>query len=253
MADEKTTITTLKDDRIRGVFSAQKVYKVGTGVTQRKTVQQGYFYAEENDAGEIEIQPLGNNNVPTGTKETITKEDLLEQYAPEPEYYQQQVFPKIRELQKTLARADRHRQRGETFSAEMEYGNALKVDEDNVRATFGIGLCYMQRGDTAKAEDILHRLVKLDAAFGSEHKHLFNEFGINLRKNKMYSESVEYYTRAVELSPSDENILYNKARALFEQGDALGAKTALEQALTINPNFEEATKFINYLVAKKLV
>ena len=32
--------------------------------------------------------------------------------------------------------------------------------------------------------EIFHRLVKLDATFETEHKHLFNDFGINLRKNE---------------------------------------------------------------------
>jgi len=241
------------ESRIRGVFSTQKVIKVGTGVTQRRTVQQAYYYIEENDAGELEAQPLNKSHLPSGTKEIITKDDLLAQYVPEPEFYQKEVFPKLKDLQKTLARADRHRQRGETFSAEMEYGNALKVDDENVRANFGIGLCYLSRGENAKAEDILGRIVKLDAAFESEHKHLFNEFGINLRKNKMFAQSVDYYAKASELSPHDENILYNKGRALFEQGDCAGAKVALEQALGLNPNFEEATKFLNYMASKNLI
>ena len=241
------------DAKVRGVFSSQKVVKVGTGVTQRRMVQQAYYYVEENDAGELEAQPLNKSHLPTGEKEIITKDDLLAQYIPDPEFYQKEVFPKLRELQKTLARADRHRQKGETFSAEMEYGNALKVDDENVRANFGIGLCYLSRGETAKAEDILSRIVKLDAAFQSDHKHLFNEFGINLRKSKMYQQSVDYYTKASELSPRDENILYNKGRALFENSDFAGAKTALEQALALNPNFEEATKFLNYMASKNLI
>lgn len=253
MADEsKSGLTMLENNKIRGVFSTQKLVKVGTGVTQRKTVQQAYYFVEENDAGEIELQALNTGLVPSGDKEIIGKEELLEKYVPEPEFYQKEVFPKMRELQKTLARADRHRQRGETFSAEMEYGNALKVDEDNVRANFGIGLCYMARGESAKAEDILKRLVKLDAAFESEHKHLFNEFGINLRKNKLFGQSLEFYSRAAELSPMDENLHYNRGRVFFEMGDFAAAKASLEKALEINPQFEEAGKFLKYLAAKNL-
>ncbi|WP_029895860.1 tetratricopeptide repeat protein [Desulfohalovibrio reitneri] len=251
MAD--TPLSDGQQDKIRGVFSAQKVIKIGTGTTSRKTVQQSYFYVEEQDNGEIHVQNLNDEHVPTGPTETIDKDELLEKYAPEPEFYQKEVFPKLRDLRKTLARADRHRKRGETFSAEMEYGNALKVDEDNVRANFGIGLCYMERGDTAKAQDILDRVVKLDAAFEEQHKHMFNEFGINLRKSKMFEQAVDYYTRAAEFSPKDENLFYNTGRAYFEMGEYGKAKQSFEKALEINPELQEAAKFLNHMAKKNLI
>lgn len=248
----KVAVSDAKNERIKGVFSTQKVSKVGTGTTSRRTVQQAYYYAEENDKGEMELQPLNRNYVPTGPKQTVTKDELLTAYSPEPEFYQAEVFPKMRELGKTLARADRHRSRGETFSAEMEYGEALKVDEENVRANFGIGLCYMERGDTAKAEDILKRVVRLEAAFEEEHKHLFNDFGINLRKSKMFDQAVDYYKRAMEFSPGDENLYYNMARAHFELGNYSKAKENLEKAVELNPDLAEAKQFLDFITKKGL-
>lgn len=196
-----------KRDRMRGVFSTQEIRKVGTGTTTRKTIQKSFWYVDEGDDGVIEVQPLNSNYVPSGPKRKIDRDELLDKFAPEPEFYVQTVFPKMRELNKTIARADRHRQKGETFSAEFEYNNALKVDEENVRANFGIGLTYLERGETDKADNIFERLVKLDAAFEEEHKHLFNEFGINLRKSKMYDQAVEYYGRALELSQGDKMVV----------------------------------------------
>ena len=117
-------------------------------------------------------------------------DELIAKFSPEPEFYLNSVFPKMQELQRDIEHGDAHRENGETFAAEYEYSRALKVDEENVRANFGIGLTYLERGDNAKAEDIFHRLVKLDATFEPEHKHLFNEFGINLRKSKMLTESM---------------------------------------------------------------
>ena len=83
---------------------------------------------------------------------------------------------------------------------------------DNVRANFGIGLTYLERGESDKAENIFARLIKLDGAYEEEHKHLFNEFGISLRKNKMFSQSLEYYLRALDLTKKDENLYINIAR-----------------------------------------
>ena len=240
-------------ERIKGVFSSQEVRKVGTGTTTRKTIQKAYWFVEENDDGSVMVQPLNANYIPSGPKRAVSIDEFLERFAPEPEFYMQTVYPKMREINKTIARADRHRKRGESFSAEMEYGSALAVDEENVRANFGLGLTYLERGDNSKANDIFERLVKLDAAFEEEHKHLFNEFGINLRKNKMLDQSMDYYQRAMELSQKDENLFYNIARVYLEKKDFHKTVSCLLQAMELNQELEAGIKFLQWMKEKSLV
>ncbi len=246
-----------KHETITGVFSTQEVRKVGTGTTTRKSIHKSFWYCIElsqgEDAGKIEIQPLNSNYIPSGPKRIIEKEQFLAEFSPEPEFYVATVFPRMREMNKTVARADRHRSNNELFSAEMEYNKALQVDEENVRANFGLGLTYLERNETDKAENIFTRLVKLDAAFEQEHKHLFNEFGIQLRKNKMYKEALEYYTRALELSDKDENLYYNIARAALENKDIDKAVDMLLKALELNPVMDEAIRFLMWLISKDLL
>jgi tetratricopeptide (TPR) repeat protein len=159
----------------------------------------------------------------------------------------------MRDLGKTIARAERHRDNKEYYSAEMEFNNALKVDEENVRANFGLGLTYLERNEVDKAENIFNRLVRLEATFEPEHKHLFNEFGIQLRKNKMYKESMEYYQRALELSNTDENIYYNMARVALESKDPAQAVSALLKCLEMNPGMEEGLLFLSWMKDKNMV
>lgn len=237
---------------LTGIFSKQKIAKVGTGTTTRRVAQIGYYFVEQVDEQHFEIRPLNNNYVPSGDSEQITRDELLENYTPEPEMYHKQVLPKMKELSKTLARADRYRKQGKTFSAEMEYGNSLKIDINNVRGNFGIGLCLLDRGEKDRANDVFARLISMDAAFDTEHKHLFNEFGINLRKSKMTAQSVEYYNKAIGLSPEDENLYYNIARAYFDAEDYSKCRESLSKALELRPDFTEAKKFIEYLDEKKL-
>jgi tetratricopeptide (TPR) repeat protein len=239
--------------RIKGVFSSEKVAKVGAGATVRKTTQTMYWFADEDEEGRIWIQPLNPNYVPSGPKQEIPKEDFLEQYAPEPEFYTSKVFPSIRKLNQTIAKAERHRSNGETYSAEMEYGNALRVDEENIRANFGLGLTYLERGETGKADNIFQRLIKMEATFDAEHKHLFNDFGINLRKNEMYDQALEYYAKALELSPADENLHYNMARAAFAKADIKKTLEHLRTALSLNKDLEIAKKFLLYLKKNNLL
>lgn len=253
MVTNETVAARAKVENIRGVFSTQEIRRVGTGTTTRKTVQKSFWFVEQNGEGKIECQPLNANYVPSGPKKTITLEDLIDKFAPEPEYYLNSVYPKMQELQRTIEHGDEHREKGETFAAEFEYETALKVDEDNVRANFGIGLTYLQRGETGKAEDIFQRLVSLDAAFEAEHKHLFNDFGINLRKNKLSAQAVTYYGRALELTQNDENLHINMARAMLEIKNFEGCTQHVLKALALVPNHESGMKFLQWLQAKNLI
>jgi tetratricopeptide (TPR) repeat protein len=242
-----------KRDRINGVFSSQEVKKVGTGTTTRKTIQKTFWFCAELDDGSVEVQPLNANYIPSGAKKTVTRDQFLASFSPEPEMYVTTVYPKMREVNKVIARGDRYREKNELYSAEMEYDNVLKVDEENVRANFGLGITYLERGEKGKAENIFERLVKLEAAFEEEHKHLFNEFGIKLRKNGMIDEAVTYYERAMELASKDENLLYNLARAYLEKKELGKAVDFLMQSLALNPSLEPAVKFLQWLESNNLV
>ncbi len=239
---------------MRGVFSLQEVRKVGTGTTTRKTVMKTYWFVDqEDDTGNITIQSLNQNYIPTGTTRVITREELIEKYSPEMEFYVSTVFPKIREMNETIDTADEHREKNEVFSAEFEYENALALDEDNVRANFGIGLTYLAQGDNEKADSIFKRLVTLEAAFQKEHKHLFNDFGINLRKSKMYDSAVEFYGRALELGSEDENLFLNIARVYIEKKEYLKALEEIHKSLKLSPDNQIASKMIQWLTAKGFV
>lgn len=235
-------------DKIKGIFSTQSIQKVGTGTTTRKTIQKTYWFVNEQADGMLEIQPLNKNYIPSGPKRTITMEDLLAKFAPEPEFYISTVYPKMQELSRTIQKGERHREKGEIFSAELEFDQALQVDEENVRANFGLGLTYLDRGEAHKANDIFERLVRLDAAFDAEHKHLFNDFGISLRKNKMLEQALDYYSKAESLAQSDENLFYNIARAHYEKESYDQCLAYLTKALAINPQLNEARLFIKYMV-----
>lgn len=95
--------------------------------------------------------------------------------------------------------------------------------------------------------------MQLDGAFAEEHKHLFNDFGINLRKNKMFAESLEYYLRALTLSKHDENLYINIARVYLEIKDIPHAVEFIGKALALAPQSDVALKFQSWLIAHKLV
>jgi len=234
-------------EKIKGIFSTQSVAKIGTGTTQRRTIQKTYWSGEELEDGRIEVQPLNKNYVPSGPKRKLSRDEFLTKYNPEPEFYVSTVFPAMKEVDGAIVRGEKHRERGAAYSAEFEYKQAMAIDEENVRANFGLGLTYLDRGDQVKANDIFERLVDLEAAFEVEHKHLFNDFGINMRKNKMYEQALQYYLRAEGLVGNDEHLFHNIARCFYEKGDVDGCKKYLLKSLEVNPGLTESVQFWAFL------
>jgi len=241
-----------QDVPIRGVFSSQEIRKVGTGTTTRKTVQKIFWFVEQ-DGNTLSMQSINMKFIPTGKKRIIEREELLEKYAPEPEFYLQSVYPQMQAIQDGSDRGDTCRKQGKNFSAEFEYETVLALDEGNVRANFGIALTYLARGETDKADNIFGRLVKLDATYEPEHKHLFNEFGMNLRKNAMLVQAIDYYGRALSLSQKDDNLHVNMARALFENSQIGPCIDHLLHAMTINHENVVGRKFLEWLITNKRI
>lgn len=238
------------EPRIEGVFSTTEKTTIGFGHTQKKVKQDVLVYAKEIEDNKVVIKALNDKYIPIGTAKTISKENLLDNYLPDPDVYQNKVYPILRNISRTVARGERHLRNKENFSAEMEFKNALRVDEENIRATFGLGLSYLQRGDAKRGEIVFKRLVKLKGAFEPQHKHMFNEFGIHLRKNKLFNQAIKYYARASQYSERDENLYFNMARTYYELGRNSMALKFIRKSLEINSDFEQALDFKKFLLKK---
>lgn len=232
------------DEPFISVFSTEKVTRLGTGATACRVTKTVHYLTLELGNGSFEIQELNALMLPSGPKDTISRDELLAKYLPEPEVYHKQVLPQMEKLTSALAWGDRYRRQEKYFSAETEYDKALALDQDNVRATFGIGICYVTMRNMDKAQTVFQKLVTMDAAFLPKHKHLFNEFGIALRKAEMYPQAMEYYGRALTWDPKDENLLYNLARAAYQLGDMTTAAERAGEALDIRPDFPEAQEIM---------
>ncbi|MFW5735652.1 MAG: Tfp pilus assembly protein PilF [Oceanidesulfovibrio sp.] len=237
----------LSEGVIRGVFSTQTKARVGFGATRKNTAQTVYMYVEEQDDGRFAVQALNSSYVPTEEKQFITREELLKHYLPEPGIYMKRFLPAVRELENAVRRGEEHLENKELFSAEFEFKNALRIDEENIRATFGLGLTYLERGEKDKGELVFKRLGNIEGAFEEAHKHLFNEFGIMLRKQGLLEQSLQHYSRAFRLCRNDEHLLYNMSRVLYEKGRLKAALWVLKRAMKLNPEFEEGKELLNAL------
>lgn len=221
-------------------------------VQQKKEDSTLYYYAKQIDDDVLALQSLNANWAPSGPAIEVSMEELIIQYQPEVEMFIKKVKPVMQRIAKAVAKGDRLRNNGKPFSAALEYTNALGLDEHNVRALFGLGLTYLQYDQHDKARDVFEQLIMLDGFAQIEFKHLFNQFGIELRKQKMLDEARRYYTRAIELCKDDENLYFNLARAFLEEGKVNEAENMVDICLKINPLHEEGSRFKKYLTAVML-
>jgi len=230
---------------ISGYFFEESVMTLGTGHTQKTQNIKNYCKAEQNEDGSVKVSYLGQEGKPTGIVITVASEDFLKRFTFEPNY---KVKSKDeRAVDKHIATAEKHRSRKEFNSAEWEYTSALKIDQENIRANFGIGTLYMEMGEKDKAKDVFRKLTQIEAIFEEDNKHIFNEFGIELRKASMFEEALGNYMKALEISPQDENLYFNVARVYFDNGQSDKAIEWITRALTVNPEFRDARQFLALL------
>ncbi len=254
---------------IRGVFSTMETRKVGTGTTLRKTKVKQYWLVNQLDQELAEVQPINDKLIPVGKKRSIAVSTLLERFAPEPDFYLSPTGfpPEPSESQLDMEEAapeepaePPHTEppHPEPLPAEPLPGLKVEIEgfeltgsaediEKSARAGFGLGITYLRRGNQEKAEDIFSRLAEMDAAFVPEHKHMFNDFGVSLRKQSLFDMALKHYLRALELAGEDDHLLHNIARAYFEKKDIKNCVRYLEKSLEVNPGLTVSQQFLRYL------
>ena len=93
----------------------------------------------------------------------------------------------------------------------------------------------------------LRELVAANDGLGSLVLSYYNEAGIRHRTEGNIDKAVTEYKKALSISPKDENLYYNIARACIEIGQKKNAETAIRKALIIHPEFPEGLKLLKYI------
>jgi len=93
----------------------------------------------------------------------------------------------------------------------------------------------------------LRELVATNDGLGSLVLSLYNETGISHREAGNIDKAIIEYKKALSVSPSDENLHYNLARAYIEIGQHKNAEASIGQALQINPQFQEGLRLFKHI------
>ncbi|MDI6762177.1 MAG: tetratricopeptide repeat protein [Thermodesulfobacteriota bacterium] len=226
------------------IYFKQEEIKLGCGSTAKSTVVDNYYQVVEVGEDHVEIHLLDFSDRPVG-KGSILHKDKLKEYIPCPDYFYNKKKPGELLIERHIQSGDQHFEKREFFSAEYEYDRALSMNQNHLKANLGKGRTLFARGEKEAAKKVFSRLSQLDTLYDKENKHIFNEFGIELRKKKMFQEAISNYLKAVSIDPKDEILYYNLGRACYEEGKREEAVDHLNHALTIKPDFHEAEEFLS--------
>lgn len=237
--------------RKSNVFSTKVPFGSRTVEPETKTEEaKQYWYVEAQENGTLWIQPLDLHTwLPTGTPAPISPRELQRNYLPEPEIYtrtlvsrfQKEAMLDIGQDEKTPLALD-----DTLVKAPSPQSNILL--EKTARNDFENALSLAVQGDKEQAEKVFDRLLHAES-LEKKHKHLFNEFGITLRKNNMYEHSITFYTRALELAEedTDENLHLNLARSLHRMQRYMSCIQHIFAALDIAPGNKAALQFLAWM------
>lgn len=244
-----------QSDMNEGIYYEEKAMETGTMGTRQTSAEKHalHYWLKENDKGEVDMYYLKPDATPTAiVVETITKEDCEKRFKDCSTHSCQfrEKSPeekKAEATEKKIRLGEKHLEKSEFNAATFEFGQALKVDKQNLKAHFGKGKAHISLGETDKAKEHFDEMAKNNDLYTEEHKHIFNELGITLRRNGMFEEAVGNYNKALGIDTNDEALYFNMARAYKEWGKTPEAITNIQKAIKLNPKFAEALDFLKTL------
>jgi len=143
------------------------------------------------------------------------------------------------------------------------FNQALEQNETFIKAYEGLAAAYKGKGDQERYQYYLQKAAEEYAKINNFNKvreifveilrhdvnapNPYNTLGIRLRQNKQYKEALQAYMRALELSPQDENIYYNMAKAYLCDKNPEKALECLKQCLALAADHAEAVKLLQQL------
>lgn len=120
--------------------------------------------------------------------------------------------------------------------ANVQFLNALKIDEDNVGALEGLAEIAEKKGDYAQLFGILQRINRVDPA---NERAKLDLAKLHLLANNAKS-ALEAIDNILATSPSNPEAIAVKAAIMFRIGNAAEAVELANQALSIDQNVQEA-------------
>ena len=221
---------------ILGCYQSQKREKMGgKGSKGREFTQRIDWLALRLDLDRILTFPLDEGHLPLPLQKIVAADEFLLHYLPAPLLFTERLAPAAVVLVRLLR--------------DVGPGLDHKTLPEAEQALFVVVLTALAvAGLPDTGNEALKVLTTAGGGMAAQAQAIsINAFGISLRKRGDFDAAAAFYRKALELAPTDERLMFNLARALFEKGDAPACSQLLEQALAAAPEFAEAKAFLRWL------
>ncbi|MYL84714.1 tetratricopeptide repeat protein [Desulfovibrio aerotolerans] len=221
---------------ILGCYQSHKREKMGgKGSKGREFTQRIDWLALRLDPDRILTFPLDEKHLPLPLQKIVAADEFLLHYLPAPLLFTERLAPAAVVLVRLLR----------DVGPGLDH-KTLPAAEQALFVVVLTALAVAGLPDTGN--EALKVLSTAGGGMAAQAQAIsINAFGISLRKRGDFDAAAAFYRKALELAPTDERLMFNLARALYEKGDAPACSQLLEQALAAAPDFAEAKAFLRWL------
>lgn len=203
------------------------VYSLATGQTKKGSrTRKLLFFVWQLDGDVVAIQELNEALVPVSGPELIPAARLKTQFNLEPSILAAPITtPDFRQKASPVRQREATELNDDTL-LKLEQARKSKQVENDLRNNFNKAMRALNRPrDRKGALAALEQLAETRKGIVPQHRHMFRDFGVSLRKKSLPELSLRCALRALELSPNDDHAHFNVARAmsllgLFDEADA---------------------------------
>ncbi|MGE4292762.1 MAG: tetratricopeptide repeat protein [Desulfovibrio sp.] len=235
---------------VLGVYSHSQKYQYQFKERDSSYRQGTYWFVIRLDEERYSVQPLNGHHLPSGVTKTVSKEEFLQYYTPEMEYFRKNTVPALDSLREKLFMGRRFFDLGRMDKAEKLFCSIVIMDEANIEANTGLTEVYANQKRFTELRTVLDRLFGVDELFREQQRHKFNEFGMLLRKKGLFDDAIRFYRKALEVNSEDDHLHFNLARAYHERGKHDQCLAHLYESLRLNPALVEAACFLDHVEAE---
>ena len=194
-----------------------------------------YYFCWDLGNGNFALQELDSSFSPVAPPRRASAEGLKTHFIFEPGILAAPVSaPDMR--QQPAEKPDRKAtELNDNALAALEKARKARQVENDLRNSFDKALRALGRPrDRKGALAALGQLAETTEGIVPEHKHMFRDFGVSLRKKAMPELALRYAARAAQLAPNDDHALFNLARLLGMLGRYTEAEKHLARAIKLD-------------------
>jgi Flp pilus assembly protein TadD len=131
-----------------------------------------------------------------------------------------------------------YRNKKEYDNAIAAYNDLLKIDPNNEKATVGIGMTNLEKGDLKAAEDTLGKAAESPTA----SREVFYNLGEVKFAQGQPDEAAKWYQKAADLDKTWGKPLFKLGLVALNKGDKDGAVKMMEKVIEVDPTSPEAAQ-----------